>query len=91
MDTIISFFALRPTFTFMGLRTVWYIYLLNVLVQSYVAVFGIFQALAQRGISWEAWSPNFIPLILGTIAQLTMVRVLMEVAATVLFSSRTET
>jgi hypothetical protein len=91
MDVLVNFFALRPTFTVLGLKIVWYIYLLNTLVQSYTSVYGIFQVLAQRGISWEAWSPNFIPLILGTIAQLTMVRVLMEVAATVLFSSRTET
>jgi hypothetical protein len=89
MDTLVNFFALRPTFTFVGLRVVWYIYLLNVFVQSYVAVFGIFQALAQRGISWEAWSPNFIPLILGIVAQLAVVRLLLEVAAIILSDSRT--
>jgi hypothetical protein len=89
MDTLINFFAMRPTFTFMGLRVVWYIYLLNVLVQSYVAIFGIFQALAQRGISWEAWSPNFIPLILGIVSQLAIVRLLLEVAAIILSNSKT--
>ena len=61
MDALINFFAFRPVFTLSGLRVVWFIYLSNVVVQSYVAVFGIFQALAQRGISWETWSPNFIP------------------------------
>ena len=89
MDTLINFFALRPTFTFLGLRVVWYIYLSNVVVQSYVAVFGITQALAQRGISWEAWSPNFIPLILGIIAQLAVVRLLLEVAGIIVSNSRT--
>jgi hypothetical protein len=89
MDTLISFFALRPTFTFLGLRVVWYIYLSNVIVQSYVAVFAIFQALTQRGISWEAWSPNFIPLILGIISQLAVVRLLLEVAAIILSNSKT--
>lgn len=89
MEALINFFALRPVFTFLGLRVVWYIYLSNVVVQSYVAVFGIFQALAQRGISWEAWSPNFIPLILGIIAQLAVVRVLLEVAGIILSNSRT--
>ncbi len=89
MDTLINFFTLRPTFTFMGLQVVWYIYLAQVVVQSYISVSGIFQALAQRGISWEAWSPNFIPLLLGIIAQLAVVRLLLEVAAIVLANSRT--
>jgi hypothetical protein len=89
MDTLINFFALRPVFTFWGLRVVWYIYLSNVIVQSYVAAFGIFQALAQRGISWEAWSPNFLPLILGIVAQLAVVRLLLEVAGIILSNSRT--
>jgi hypothetical protein len=88
MDTLVNFFTLRPTFTFVGLRVVWYIYLLNVLVQSYVAVSGIFQALAQRGISWAAWSPNLSPLILGIIAQLAVVRLLLEIAAIILSDSR---
>jgi hypothetical protein len=89
MDTLVNFFALRPTFTFVGLRVVWYIYLLNVFVQSYVAVFGIFQALAQRGISWETWSPNLIPFVLGIVAQLAVVRLLLEVAAIIIANSRT--
>jgi hypothetical protein len=89
MDVLVNFFALRPTFTFMGLRVVWYVYLLNQLVQAYVAVSGVFQLLAQRGISWEAWSPNFIPLILGIAAQLAIVRLLLEVAAIILANSRT--
>jgi hypothetical protein len=49
---------------------------------------GIFQALAQRGISWEAWSPNLFPLILGIVAQLVLARLLLEVAATVLSNLR---
>jgi hypothetical protein len=88
MNPLINFFALRPTFTLLGLQIVWYLYLLNTLVQAYVSVFGILQALAQRGISWETWSPNFFPLILGVVAQLAIVRLLLEVAATILFSSR---
>lgn len=87
MDFLISFFALRPTFTHFGLKVVWYIYLLNVLVQTYVAVSGIFMLLAQRGISWEAWLPNSIPLILGLIAQLAVVRLLLEVAAIIISTS----
>jgi hypothetical protein len=74
MEALVNFFALRPTFTFLGLRVVWYIYLFNTLVQTYIAVSTIFRALAQRGISWEVWSPNFIPLILGLVAQLALVR-----------------
>jgi len=86
MHVLIDFFALRPIFTFVGLKVVWYIYLANVIVQTYVSLSGIFQVLAQRGISWEAWMPNFIPLILGIVAQLTIVRLLLEVAGTILLS-----
>jgi uncharacterized membrane protein (DUF441 family) len=89
MDALINFFTLRPTFTFWGLRVVWYIYLLNTVVQTYLAVSVIIRALAQRGISWETQSPNFIPLILGIIVQLALVRVLLEVAAIVISGSYT--
>lgn len=88
MDGLINFFALRPTFTLIGLRTVWYIYLFNALVQLVVAVSGTFELLAQRGILLQTWWPNFLPLILGVISQVALVRLLLEVAATVLFSSR---
>jgi hypothetical protein len=86
MDVIINFLTLQPTFTLLGLKVVWYIYLANVIIQSYASAAGVFQALAQRGISWESWSPNFIPLILGFAAQLLVVRLLIEVAATILLS-----
>jgi hypothetical protein len=86
MDVIINFLTLQPTFTLWGLKVVWYIYLSNVIVQSYASVIGIFEALAQRGVSWEAWSPNFIPLALGIAAQLLVIRLLMEVAATILLA-----
>ncbi len=86
MDVLINFFTLQPTFTLLGLKIVWYVYLFNVVVQSYFSLAGIFQALAQRGISWEAWSPNILPLLLGVVAQLVVVRLLIEVAATILLS-----
>jgi hypothetical protein len=88
MNDLINFFALRPVFTHYGMKVVWYIYLLNAFVQTYIAVNGVFHILAQRGISWEAWSPNFIPLILGIIVQLVLVRLLLEVAAIVLAGAR---
>ena len=81
MESIINFFTLRPTFTIFGLKIVWYIYLLNALVQVYVSIAGISQILAQRGVQLDLWSPNFIPLLLGLIAQLAIVRLLLEVAA----------
>jgi hypothetical protein len=46
MEALINFFALRPTFTFLGLKVVWYIYLLNTLIQTYIAVSTAFRALA---------------------------------------------
>jgi hypothetical protein len=84
METLINFFALRPTFTFMGLKVVWYLYLLSTFVQTYNAVSGISRVLAQRGISLEVWLPNSIPLILGLVAQLAIVRLLLEVAAIII-------
>jgi hypothetical protein len=84
MAFLVNFFTLRPILTLLGLQVVWYIYLSNVVFQAYIAVSGIFTALAQRGISWEAWSPNFLPLILGILAQLAIVRLLLEVAAVIL-------
>jgi hypothetical protein len=87
MNDIISFLALRPVFTHYGMKVVWYMYLLNAVIQTYVAVNGVFRILAQRGISWEAWSPNFIPLVFGIIVQLALVRLFLEVAAIVLAST----
>jgi len=87
MNDIISFLALRPVFTHYGMKVVWYMYLLNSVIQTYVAVNGVFRILAQRGISWEAWSPNFIPLVFGIIVQLALVRLFLEVAAIVLAST----
>jgi hypothetical protein len=91
MEALINFFTLRPTFTFFGLKLVWYLYLTNVVVQSYVSIYGISQALAQRGISLEVWSPNFIPFILGLVAQLVVVRLLLEVAAIIIANAPTTT
>ena len=88
MNELVSFFALRPVFTHYGMKVVWYIYLVNAFVQSYVAVSGIIRVLAQRGISWEAWSPNFIPIILGIVVQLALVRLFLEVAAVILSGAR---
>ena len=72
METVINFFTLRPTFTHFGLKVVWYLYLLNTVVQTYTTVSSIFQVLAQRGVHVELWSPNFIPLLLGLVAQLAL-------------------
>ena len=89
MEVLINFFALRPTFTFLGLKIVWYIYLLNTFFQTYIAVSGISRVLQQRGISLEVWLPNSIPLILGLVAQLALVRLVLEVAAIIISTSQT--
>ena len=88
MGTIANFFTLQPTFTITGLRIIWYVYLLNAVIQLYVAISGIINLFAQRGITIEVWSPNFIPLILGAIAQLLLVRLLLEVAAFIISRSK---
>jgi len=89
METIINFFTLRPTFTHFGLKVVWYLYLLNTVVQTYTNVSSVFQVLAQRGVHIDLWSPNFIPLLLGLVAQLVLVRLMIEVAAIVISGSPT--
>jgi hypothetical protein len=88
METLINFFTLRPTFTLFGLKVVWYLYLLNVVVQSYVSLTNIAQLLAQRGAQLTLWSPHSIPLVLSLVAQLVIVRVLLEVAAIVISEMR---
>ena len=88
MQALINFFGFRPTFTYFGLKVVWYIYLLNTFVQTYVALSGIARVLAQRGIGWEVWLPNSGPLLLGLIAQLAIARLLLEVAAIIISGSR---
>jgi hypothetical protein len=90
MEALINFFTLRPTFTVMGLKAVWYIYLLNTVFQTYIAVSGVSRVLQQRGISLEVWLPNSIPLILGLVAQLAIVRLLLEVAAIVISNANKE-
>lgn len=86
METLFNFFALRPVFTFVGLRLVWYLYLTHVIFQLYVSLDTVAHILAQRGISWEAWAPNSIPLVIDLLAQVGLVKILLEVAATVLLS-----
>ncbi len=88
MNEVINFFALRPLFTHYGLKIVWYIYLANSALQAYIAIAAIFRFLGHHGISWESWSPNFLPLLLGIVVQLALVRLLLEVAAVVLFNLR---
>ena len=89
MQSLINLLTLRPTFTSVGLQVIWYIYLTNTVVQTYIAVMGVSRALVQRGISLEVWLPNSIPLILGIVAQLALVRLLLEVAAIVISNSNT--
>ena len=88
METLGNFFALRPTFTFFGLKIVWYLYLLNIFVQTYNTLSGVSQLLAKRGVSLAAWLPHSTPLILGLIVQLVLVRLLLEVAAIIISGAR---
>lgn len=88
MDTLIDFFTLRPTFTFVGFKIVWYIYLLHTIVQLYISFAEVSRLLSQRNISLINWSPNSIPIILGIVAQVALVRLLIEVAATILLTQK---
>jgi hypothetical protein len=90
METVINFFALRPTFTVLGLKVVWYLYLANIVVQNYVAVSNVTQALAQRGVQINWWS-SLGTSFLGVAAQVAIVRLLLEVAAIVISTSPTTT
>ena len=86
MTTLFNFFALRPAFTFSGLKFVWYLYLTHVIIQLYTAINAAANVMAQRGISWEAWAPNSVYLAIDIVAQVCLVRILLEVAAAVLLS-----
>ena len=88
MDNVINFFALRPVFTHYGLKIVWIIFLVNAGLQLYIAFNTIFRVLAQRGISLEAWSPNLIPVILGVVVQVALVRLFLELAGYILSNAR---
>ena len=87
MDAIVNFFTLRPTFTILGLKIIWYIYVLNVIVQIYVSIVGISSVLAQRGMQLDVFSASFMPVFLGWFAQLLLVRLLLEVAAHIISDS----
>ena len=88
MTALTDFFVPRPVFTFFGLQIIWYVYLLHTIIQLYISLSEVGQLLAQRSISWVTWSPNAIPLLLGVIAQVLLVRLLIEVAATILLTPR---
>ena len=88
METLVNFFALRPTFTFAGLKFVWYLYLLHIVVQAYASISGIAQLLAQKGGSLAMSWPNLLPLIITWAAQLVIVRLLIEVAAIIISQSQ---
>jgi hypothetical protein len=88
MSALTDFFTLRPTFTFFGIRVIWCVYLFHMAIQIYASYAEAFQLLAQRNISWLTWLPNSFPLLLGYVVQIVLVRLLFEVAATVLLSPR---
>ena len=84
MDALINFFTLRPTFTVVGLKLVWYLFLLHIVVQAYVSISGISQLLAQKGATLGASWPNLIPLFIGWIVQVVVIRLLLEIAAMII-------
>ena len=88
MNALTDFFSLRPIFTFFGIKAIWYVYLLHMAIQIYASYAEAFQVLAQRNISWLSWLPNSLPLLLGDAVQIAVVRLLFEVAATILLSPR---
>jgi hypothetical protein len=88
MQTLINFFTLGPTFSFFGVQIVWYVYLANTIIQTYTSLSNISQILAQRHLHLVLSSPNSLLLLLGLIAQLLIVRLLIEVAA-IIISERT--
>ena len=91
MDVLTNFFTLRPVFTFWGIKIAWYIYLLHMLIEISAALAEVSRILTQNHLSWLAWSPNSIPLILGWVAQIIIVRLLLEMAATILLTRHSET
>lgn len=88
MSAVIDFFALRPVFTFVGLKIVWYLYLLHMVLQLYISIAELTKIMSQRGIGLLTWLPNTLPSFLGVAAEIAIVRLLIEVAATILLAGR---
>ena len=88
MSALIDFFALRPVFTFFGLKIVWYLYLLHMFLQLYISIAELTKIMSQRGIGLLTWLPNTLPSFLGVAAEIAIVRLLIEVAATILLAGR---
>jgi len=88
MNAVTDFFTLRPIFTFFNIRAIWYVYLVHMAFQIYASYAEAFQVLAQRNINWLTWLPSSFPLLLEYFVQILIVRLLFEVAATVLLSPR---
>jgi hypothetical protein len=86
VDTVISFFSLRPTFTLFGLKVIWYAYLLLAIVETYGIAIGTYDAYGSL-LSGSHWL-YFLPAVLGILVRLALVRLLLEVAIAVLFKPR---
>jgi hypothetical protein len=78
---LIDFFALRPVITLYGLKIVWFIFLLNLAIQIFSLAVGTYAAYGRLNIG--QWL-EFIPLLFSPLVQIALVRVLLEVAATIL-------
>ena len=62
MNILFDFFA-SACFYVLGLKVVWYSYLLHTFFQLYTSLSEISALLAQ-GRSWVTWSPNLFPMLL---------------------------
>jgi hypothetical protein len=76
METVLNFFAVRPVFTLYGLRALWGAYLIEQ-VLPFVAV------LSNRNLSTTSVTPLLV-LFLTACLNITIFRLLIEVAASVL-------
>ena len=84
MNTLVDFFALRPVFTRYGLRIIWFAFLLNLAIQIFSLAVGTYAMYGRLNIG--QWL-EFIPLLFSPLVQIALVRVLLEVAATILLRS----
>jgi hypothetical protein len=88
MNALINFFTVRPVFTFQGIRIVWYLYLFHLAIQTYFSLAEVSAVMARSGVDWQTWWPRTLPLIFGVAAQIGLVRLLIEVAASIILTPR---
>jgi hypothetical protein len=77
MNTLIDFFVMRPVFTLLGLRLLWFAFLVHQVATTATVL------ASREYFDWEGWYSLFT-LLLYLVTNLVLIRLVIEVAAAVL-------